>query len=115
MEAGQHINKIEVGGIFWIKQPEDISHPHVILEIWNDKLTVCSITTNTKKRNMPGNVTLEMGEGNLDKLSTVEVSKVNTIETSQLKDYIGKLTKERVTEILNGIGFLERTYFNNRQ
>jgi mRNA interferase MazF len=61
---------------------------------------------------MPGNLILDIGEGNLQKLSIVEVSKQLTINRSQLKEYIGTLSKKRVEEIINGIGFINRSFLN---
>jgi mRNA interferase MazF len=105
--------EIKLGDIFWLNQ-EGVSHPHVIIKVSepDDTLVVCSLTTNMKKINMPGNVLLDMGEGNLEKQSIVEVSKEFTINRAQLKDYIGSLSQARVDEILNGIGFIERSFLN---
>lgn len=103
--------ELNLGDIYWIKGNSEIPHPQVIIKIENDVLTACSLTTNQNKASMPGNIILEEGEGNLEKQSIVEVSKVSKIEATALDKFIGTLSSERVTEILNGIGFLHRTYF----
>lgn len=101
---------MNIGDIYWITSNEEIAHPQVIIEVEGDVLTVVSITTNMKKTEMPGNVLLDLSEGNLEKQSIVEVSKVLSINKSQLKEYIGSLSQNRVNEIKNGIGFIDRSY-----
>lgn len=108
-----NVRQILIGDIYWLKGEEEIPHPRVIININENNITVCSLTTNQKKVDMPGNVILVPGEGNLDRPSIVEVSKVLTIDKSQLGEYIGTLSEERVKQILNGIGFLERSFFSN--
>jgi len=107
------MERIKLGNIYWLKTENDIAHPHVVIKLDHEKVTVCAITTNAKKVNMPGNVVLDLGEGNLDKQSIVEVSKVITLDESQLTQLIGTLSEHRVIEILKGIRFLENTYFNS--
>lgn len=101
------------GDIYWLKTYDSIPHPQVIIEISNDTLRLCALTTNMKKAHMPGNVLLDVGEGNLEKQSIVEVSKVLTVNKSELKDYTGSITESRVAEILNGIGFINRSFLRH--
>lgn len=105
--------KIELGNIYWIEFEGRIPHPHVVIEV-NDtsQITVCAITTNRKKIHMPGNILLDIGEGNLEKQSIVDVSDVQNINRSLLGDHIGKLSKKRIDEILNGIGFIKRSFLD---
>ncbi|MEP7103177.1 MAG: type II toxin-antitoxin system PemK/MazF family toxin [Candidatus Dojkabacteria bacterium] len=105
--------EINLGDIFWFIAEGDIAHPHVVINLDSEKATICSITTNTKKLNMPGNVILDPGEGNLDKQSIVEVSKTFVVNKEELKDFIGTLSSDRIAEVQKGIGFLKRTYFVN--
>ncbi|NTV36027.1 MAG: type II toxin-antitoxin system PemK/MazF family toxin, partial [Anaerolineaceae bacterium] len=63
---------------------------------------------NLKRANSPGNVLLEAGEANLPKQSIVVVSQVSTVDKSQLGEYIGTLSEERVRQILAGMRFLQR-------
>ncbi len=104
-------NKIvKIGDIYWAKTEGEIEHPHVIILVDESSVTVCAITTNQNKASMPGNVMLETGEGNLEKLSIVEVAKEYSIDKTELKDYIGQLSDKRVEEILKGIQFIKRSF-----
>jgi len=103
---------INIGDVYWIKLNSEFKHPNVVIKSESDVVTVCAITSNQNKLNMPGNVVLDPGEGNLEKQSIVEVAKVNTIYKDQLGELIGTLSLQRVEEIKNGIDFLERTYFS---
>ena len=96
-----------IGEIYWIKQKNNISHPQVVVKEDGDLLTLCSITSNQNKTNMPGNVALEAGEGDLYKKSIVEVSKVMIVTIDELERYIGTLSTRRIEEILKGIRFVQ--------
>jgi mRNA interferase MazF len=101
----------QVGELFWLKEDSDVTHPHVVIEfIDDDTAVVVAITTNMKKANMPGNVILDIGEGGLEKQSFVDVSKELTVDRSRLTEYIGKLSIKRIEEIINGIGFIKRSF-----
>ena len=103
------------GDIYWLKleELEGYPHPHVVIQedIINHSriqtVVVCSLTTNIKRVNIPGNVLLEAGEANLLRQSIVVVSHVSTVEKSQLGEYIGSLTKVRVDQILAGMRFIQ--------
>jgi mRNA interferase MazF len=105
-------NQIGLGDIYWLKIDSEFKHPDVVIDMQNNSVMVCAITTNMNKLSLPGNVILESGEGNLQKQSIVEVAKQYTVDESQLGEYIGYLSQERVKEIKEGIGFINRTYFN---
>jgi mRNA interferase MazF len=66
------------------------------------------LTSNLKRAKAPGNVLLEAGEGNLARQSVVVVSQVSTINKTQLGEYIGTLSPQRIHQILAGIRFLQR-------
>lgn len=91
-----------------------IPHPYVVIQ--EDYLNrsrlptvvVCALTSNRKRASLPGNVLLEPGEGDLPRQSVVEVSKLSTLDKTQLGPLIGRLSKARVEEILAGIRFLQR-------
>ncbi len=111
---------INQGAIYWIplniasELDRDITHPHVIIQdnILNrsriNTLVVCALTTNAKRAKSPGNVLLEIGEANLPKQSIIVVSQVSTVDKSQLGEYIGSLTQERVNQIFAGMQFLQK-------
>lgn len=110
--------KIDQGDIYWLhlekRHPfaSDYSHPHVVVENERSMVKLCAITTNMKKVNLPGNILLEAGEANLPKQSIVDVSRVSTVEKTELGEYIGSLGMQRVDQILTGIGFLQRMAVN---
>jgi mRNA interferase MazF len=110
---------INQGDIYWIPLTETsgsepgYTHPHVVIQdnIFNrsrtNMIVVCALTTNMKRAKAPGNVLLEIGEANLPKQSVVVVSRVSTVDKSQLGEYIGTLTKQRVNQILAGMRFVQ--------
>jgi mRNA interferase MazF len=65
-----------------------------------------------KQANAPGNVLLEGGEANLPQQSVVVVSKVSVVDKTQLGDYIGTLSQQRVEQILAGMRFLQASFFS---
>lgn len=106
---------IRQGDIYWIEfdEPEGsepgYKHPHVIVQnnLFNysriNTVLVCPLTSNLKRADSPGNVTLKKRESNLTKSSVVNVSQVFTVDKAQLGDYIGTLSSERLRQVLNGI------------
>lgn len=72
---------------------------------------VCGLTSNLKLANEPGNVLIEAGEANLPYRSVAIVSQISTVEKSSLGRRIGKLSQERVEQILAGLRFQQRAYF----
>ncbi len=101
------------GDVFWISPNEtnkiesDYTHPYVIVQEEAGRLTVCALTTNLKRAKEPGNVLLDEGEANLPKQSVIVVSQVFTVDKSQLGEYIGTLTEQRVQQVLAGMKFLQ--------
>ncbi|MEO6728859.1 MAG: type II toxin-antitoxin system PemK/MazF family toxin [Candidatus Dojkabacteria bacterium] len=104
--------EINLGNIYWLEIEKGIAHPHVVIDMNEIEATVVAITTNQNKTNMPGNVLLNAGEGNLEKDSIVEVGKVYQVNLAELIKFIGSVSHERVDEIKNGIGFLERSFLS---
>ena len=106
---------INQGDIYWIEldEPEGsepgYKHPHVIVQnnLFNRSqirtVLVCPLTSNLKRASAPGNVLLDKKESNLTKQSVVNVSQVFTVDKTQLDEYVGTLSTNRITEILNGI------------
>jgi mRNA interferase MazF len=64
------------------------------------------LTSNLKRGQAPGNVTLRQGEANLPKPSVVNISQLYTVDKSALYDKIGTLSERRVLDIIRGIQFL---------
>ncbi|NLE87401.1 MAG: type II toxin-antitoxin system PemK/MazF family toxin [Myxococcales bacterium] len=115
--------RIERGDIFWIA-PDDsrgpapaYSHPHVVVQddVFNrsriSTVVVCALTTNLAKGTEPGNVLLDPGEGGLPRQSAVVVSQISSVAKTRLGERIGALSQERVDQILDGLRFLQRSFF----
>ncbi len=106
---------INQGDIYWIELEEPrgsepgYSHPHVVVQnnVFNasriNTVLVCALTSNIKRAEAPGNVLLEKGEANLPKQSVVLVSQIFTVDKSQLGEFIGTLSEQRVQQIIDGI------------
>lgn len=109
---------IEQGEIYWVALGEPNSsepgyrHPHIIIQnnVFNSSqintVVVCSLTSNLKRALSPGNVTLKKGEANLPKKSVVNITQIYTVNKSDLTEKIGKVSKDRLREILSGIQLL---------
>jgi mRNA interferase MazF len=74
-------------------------------------VVVCALTTNLHKANGPGNVLLEVGEGNLPKQSAVVVSQISSVDKARLGERIGSLSDARVEQILAGLRFQQVSFF----
>jgi mRNA interferase MazF len=105
---------INQGDIYWVPLTEqNYTHPHVVIQdnVFNHSristLVVCALTTNLRRAKDPGNVLLEAGEANLPKQSVVVVSQVSTVDKTQLGEYIGTLSEQRLNQILAGMRFLQ--------
>ncbi len=109
---------IEQGGIYWVDLGEPrgsepaFRHPHLVIQnnLFNaskiNTVVVCSLTSNIKRADAPGNVLLQKGEASLPKKSVVNISQIFTVNKSDLADKIGQVSKKRVNEILDGIKLL---------
>lgn len=110
---------IKQGDIYWVPlenldgSEPDYIHPHVVIQadVLNgsriDTVVVCALTTNMKRAKLPGNVLLEIGEANLPRQSVVVVSQVSVVKKTQLGEYIGSLSEQRIHQILAGMQFLQ--------
>lgn len=106
---------IQQGDIFWIDLGEPSGsepgyiRPHVVIQnnIFNaskiNTVVVCSLTTNLRRANSPGNVMLDQDEGNLPMQSVVNVTQIFTVDKKDLIGKIGTVSPRRIKEILNGI------------
>ncbi|MBX3013950.1 MAG: type II toxin-antitoxin system PemK/MazF family toxin [Caldilineaceae bacterium] len=114
---------IRQGDLYWLyaagegREAALYPHPYVVLQadVLNDSrlktVVVCALTSNLKRMAEPGNVLLETGEANLPRQSVVIVSQVESVEKTQLGDYIGSLSQPRVEEIFAGMRFQQRVFF----
>jgi mRNA interferase MazF len=106
---------INQGDVFWVDlgEPSESEpgyrHPHVVIQnnVFNrsriSTVVVCTLTSNLKRAEAPGNVLLENGEANLPKQSVVNVSQIFTVGKSDLEEKIGMLSRWRIRQILDGV------------
>ncbi len=109
---------IQQGDIFWINLDEPSGsepgyrHPHVVIQnnVFNkskiNTVVVCALTSNLKWAHSPGNVLLSKGEANLSKACVVNISQIITVDKTDLVEKIGTLSKQRISQILEGIEIL---------
>lgn len=109
---------IDQGDIFWIEfsAPDGSGpgyrHPHLVIQnnLFNRSrihtVVVCTLTTNLKRGESPGNVVLKKGEANLPKKSVVNISQLFTVDKSDLSEKIGTLSKGRILQVIEGIRLL---------
>jgi mRNA interferase MazF len=114
---------IQRGAIHWLHADapdggiQTYAHPYVVVQddVFNRSrittVVVCALTTNMDRITEPGNVLLEHNEGGLPKQSVVVVSQILSVEKSRLGERIGELASVRVEEILEGLRFQQRSYF----
>jgi len=117
---------IRQGDVFWITLDESGGsvpghpHPHVVIQddVFNKSrvhtVIVCALTSNLNLASEPGNVLLEVGEGNLPKRSVLVVSQVSSVEKTRLGEYIGTLSAERVAQVIDGLRFQQTSFFGDR-
>ena len=105
---------INQGDVVWITPNEsngvesDHPHPHVVIQVnAQNKVTVCALTTNLKRAKDPGNVLLDEGEAGIPKQSVIVASQVSIVDATQLGEFIGTLTEQRIQQVLAGIRFLQ--------
>jgi len=113
-ELGEVRMGVKQGDVFWITPNEvneiesDHTHPHVVVQVnAQNKVTVCALTTNLKRSKDPGNVLLDEGEAGLPKQSVIIASQVSIVDVTQLGEFIGTLTEQRIQQVLAGIRFLK--------
>ncbi|UOG93066.1 MAG: type II toxin-antitoxin system PemK/MazF family toxin [Candidatus Thiothrix sulfatifontis] len=109
---------IKQGEIYWVDLGEPTGsepgyrHPHLVLQndVFNASListvVVCSLTSNIKRAQSPGNVLLKKGEANLSKASVVNISQIYTVNKDELTEKIGNVSAERIQEIIAGVQLL---------
>ena len=106
------------GGVYWSDQEEPegsepgYSRPFVVVQnnLFNQSnistVIVCALTTNLKRAESPGNVLLRAGEGGLSKASVVNISQIFTVDKRSLRDFCGKLSTNKITQIVNGLDLI---------
>ena len=108
---------IKQGEIYWINLPEPkqsepgFRRPCVVIQ--NDTFNrsrirttiVCTLTTNIKLANAPGNILLAKGDGNLSRDSVANISQILTVNKTDLlpESKIGKLSTAKIESIIAGL------------
>jgi mRNA interferase MazF len=114
------MSTINRGDLFWIGPDASrgtYSHPHVVVQddVFNHSrvttVVVCALTSNLHRANEPGNVLLDVGEGELPAQSVVVVSQISSIDKANLGKRIGSLSDARVQQILAGLRFQQVSFF----
>jgi mRNA interferase MazF len=109
---------IRQGDVYWIDLGEPIGsepayvRPYVVIQ--NDVLNnsrirtviVCALTSNLRRAAAIGNVLLEPGEADLPEQSVVKVSQVFTVDKVLLTQKIGRLSMQRVQQVLAGLALV---------
>jgi len=115
---------IRQGEIFWIAAQalrpfvDGVAHPHVVIQddVLNQSriptTVVCGLSTNQKRAHEPGNILLVLGEGGLPQVSVVIVSQVSVVEKDVLTQPVGRLSEERMRQIVTGLRFLQASFFD---
>lgn len=107
------------GDVFWLgpeRSPSGVAHPCVVVQddVLNrsrvHSVVVCALTSNLHRAKEPGNVLLDAGEGGLPRQSVVVVSQIDAVDKAALGDRIGRLSPERVDEVLAGLRFQQRSF-----
>jgi mRNA interferase MazF len=123
MQEDQHALRIDRGDIFWItpdgsaQAAPNVRHPFVVVQedIFNHSriatVVVCALSSNLQRAHEPGCVLLDEGEGELPRRSVVVVSQIDAVAKASLGERIGSLSAARVDQILSGLRFLQRSYF----
>jgi mRNA interferase MazF len=122
-DAGARAGTIHRGDIYWIAADDSrgpapsYAHPHVVVQddVFNHSrittVVVCALTTNLRRSTEPGNLLLEVGEGNLPAQSVVVVSQISSVDKDRLGERIGSLSDARVEQILAGLRFQQVSFF----
>jgi mRNA interferase MazF len=118
--------RIDRGELYWVAPDgtrgsvPGYPHPHLVVQddLFNhsriDTVIVCALTTNLRRASEPGCVPLEPGEGGLEKRSVVLPSQISAIPKARLGTRIGRLSSERVDQVLAGLRFLQASHFRGR-
>jgi len=106
---------IRKGSVYWVdfspaKGSEPMGkRPGLVLQndLLNDSklntVIVVAITSTLKFGELPGNVSLHKGEANLPKRSVINMTQIKTVDKLSLKEKIGTLSKERLTQVYDGM------------
>ena len=106
---------IRNGSIYWVdfspgKGSEPMGRrPGLVVQndILNDSMlntvVMIAITSTLKFGELPGNVVLQKSEANMPTKCVVNVTQVKSVDKQSLREKIGTLSGERMTEVYDGI------------
>ena len=106
---------IRQGDLFWVDlgQPSGsgpgLLHPCVVVQndVFNASeiktTVVCTLTSNLRRADAPGNVRLDEGEAGLPRASVVNISQIFTVDKVELTEKIGSLSELRTSEVIRGV------------
>lgn len=60
---------------------------------------IIAVLTSKCKRNIPTHIAISSGDGNLPLDSTILLEQLRTIDKERLKNYIGKISDEKMSEV----------------
>ncbi len=112
------MGKLNQGDLWWISDglpfgsEPGYRRPWVVIQ--NDRANAtrlktavsCPLTTNLRRAGLPGNVLLNVGEGQLKQPSVVSVSQVMAVDLDRFDEYIGMLSRTRLNQIIAGLMLL---------
>ena len=106
---------IRNGSVYWVdfspgKGSEPVGRrPGLVIQsdILNDSklntVIMLAITSTMKIGELPGNVVLRKGEANLPKKCVGNVTQIKSVDKNSLREKIGSLSKNRMTEVYEGM------------
>jgi len=109
---------IKQGEVYWVDLGDPrgsepgYRHPHIVVQnnLFNgskiNTVVVCTITTNLKRAEAPGNVLLSKGEANLSRQSVVNISQIYTVDKEDLVERIGQISSKKLKQVLTGLDLL---------
>ncbi len=106
---------IRQGEVFWIdlgtaagsapagRRPAIVIQSDILNRTAIATTVVAAITTNLRWANAIGNVRLRKGEAGLPRACVVNVSQLRTVDKLALEQRIGRLSRERLRQVLAGL------------
>lgn len=122
LDAAPATRPIHRGDIFWVAADESrgsipgVPHPHVVVQddVFNQSristVVVCALSSNLNRVSEPGVVLLDAGEGGLARQSVVIASQVSSLYKHRLQDHIGRLSDQRVDQVIAALRFLQASF-----
>jgi len=103
------------GSIYWVdfspgkgsepmgRRPGLVVQNNTLNDSKLNTVIVLAITSTLKFGDLPGNVVLQKGEANMPKRCVVNVTQIESVDKSSLKEQIGSLSEQRLAEVQQGM------------